>query len=278
VTKTLLAVYAHPDDEAFGSGATLAYYAGNGTQVALVCATNGDVGEIADPSLATPESLGRVRQDELRCAAGSLGVHDLTFLDYRDSGMAGTLENADPRAFVNAPAEEVVERLVGIIRRLRPQVVVTFDPDGVYGHPDHIAVHRHTVSAFHAAGDPERYAERGQPWQPDRLFYAVTPRTYWHQMLEHMKAAGEDVSQWERDAESEWGWPDDQVDVIMSLPDTVDAKLMALSCHATQFGPDNLFRRLPEETMRELLSQEYFALAWPGDRSRLSDLFDGLPQ
>ncbi|MCB0240613.1 MAG: PIG-L family deacetylase, partial [Anaerolineae bacterium] len=107
----------------------------------------------------TPETLWRVRQDELRCAADNLGVHDLIFLNYRDSGMAGTEQNADPRAYINAPAEEVVRRLVGIIREQRPQVVITFDPSGAYGHPDHIAIHNHTVAAFHAAGDSAQFPD-----------------------------------------------------------------------------------------------------------------------
>jgi N-acetyl-1-D-myo-inositol-2-amino-2-deoxy-alpha-D-glucopyranoside deacetylase len=276
MTHSLFAVFAHPDDEAFATGATLAHYAAHGTQATLVCTTNGDVGEIADPALATPDTLWQVRQDELRCASGLLGVHDLVFLNYRDSGMAGTPENDDPRAFANAPAEEVVGRLVGLIRRRQPQVVVTFDPSGGYGHPDHLAAHRHTVAAFHAAGDPAQYPAAGQPWPPARLFYAVTPRSFWQQMVEQMKAAGEDVSGWERDPEEAWGWPDEQVTVALTLPDTVEAKLAALACHATQFGPDNPFRKLPEQTVRELMSHEYFALAWPEPTGRLADLFEGL--
>ncbi|HRX04523.1 MAG TPA: PIG-L family deacetylase, partial [Anaerolineae bacterium] len=99
MNRSVLALFAHPDDEAFGTGATLAHYARSGAQVSLVCATNGDVGEIAEGVDATPETLWRVRQDELRCAADNLGVHDLVFLNYRDSGMAGTEQNADPRAY-----------------------------------------------------------------------------------------------------------------------------------------------------------------------------------
>ena len=121
MNQSLLAVYAHPDDEAFGSGGTIARYAAEGFCTYLVCATRGEVGEISDPSLATPETLGAVREGELRCAAETMGVAELIFLDYRDSGMVGTSENEDPRAFVNAPAEAVVQQLVSILRRLRPQ-------------------------------------------------------------------------------------------------------------------------------------------------------------
>ena len=108
MTQRLLAIFAHPDDEAFGTGGTLACYAATGAEVTLVCATRGEVGEIADPSYATRETLGQVREGELRCAAETVGVREVIFLGYRDSGMAGTAENRDPRAFVNAPAEEVV--------------------------------------------------------------------------------------------------------------------------------------------------------------------------
>ncbi|MCK4977255.1 MAG: PIG-L family deacetylase, partial [Anaerolineales bacterium] len=118
----LLAVFAHPDDEAFGTGGTIACYATSGVDVVLVCATRGEAGEISDPIFATPETLGQVREEELRCAADTMGVKDLIFLDYRDSGMAGTPENDDPRAFINAPADAVISTLVGIIRRVQPQI------------------------------------------------------------------------------------------------------------------------------------------------------------
>jgi LmbE family N-acetylglucosaminyl deacetylase len=183
MTQTLLALYAHPDDEAFGMGGTLAHYAADGADVTLVCATRGEVGEIAEGVDATPETLGQVREAELRCAADTVGVRQLIFLDYRDSGMAGTPENADPRAFVNAPAEEVVPRLVGIIRRVRPQVVVTFEPNGGYGHPDHITIHCHTVTAFHAAADANLYPNQGPAWQAERLFYSAIPRSFFRSAL-----------------------------------------------------------------------------------------------
>ncbi|HJO83917.1 MAG TPA: PIG-L deacetylase family protein [SAR202 cluster bacterium] len=127
--RTLLAVFAHPDDEAFGSGGMLALNAAKGHCVALVTATRGEVGEISDTALATPENLGQVREGELRAAADALGVEDLTILGYRDSGMDGTDDNANPTALANADENEVVGSLVEIIRRLRPDAVVTFDPN-----------------------------------------------------------------------------------------------------------------------------------------------------
>jgi N-acetyl-1-D-myo-inositol-2-amino-2-deoxy-alpha-D-glucopyranoside deacetylase len=273
--NTLLAMFAHPDDEGLGTGGTLAHYATTGIHVALVCATRGEVGEIADRDLATPETLGQVRETELRCAAQTLGVAEVIFLGYRDSGMAGTPENDDPRAFINAPAEEAVARLVGVIRRLRPQVVITFEPNGGYGHPDHMAIHRHAVAAFHAAADPARYPDQGPAWQPARLFYTAIPRSFFLEMRDRLNAMGVDTSQFARFEEDGAGWPDDQVHVALDVRDSVEAKWTALNCHRTQFGPDNLFRRLPHNTMKEMMSREYFALAWPEPEPglRLPDLF-----
>jgi N-acetyl-1-D-myo-inositol-2-amino-2-deoxy-alpha-D-glucopyranoside deacetylase len=276
----LLANFAHPDDESFTIGGCVARYAAEGVKTALVCATRGEVGEISDPSLATPETLAEVREAELRCACRAMGIESLIFLGYRDSGMAGTPENEDPRAFTNIPAGEVVPRLVGIIRRWRPQVVITFDPEGGYGHPDHIAIHKHTVAAFHVAADPTRYPEQGAAWQPARLFYAVLPQSFFREMRAQMIAAGLDTSDFDRFTEErgEPGLPDDQVDVTMDVTRMVEAKWAALQCHQTQLGPDDPFRQLPEAVVRRLMSREYFVQAWP-ERDGVEpddDLFAGL--
>lgn len=279
MAHSLLACFAHPDDEAFGTGGTLARYAAEGTEVSLVCATRGEAGEISNPDLATRENLGEVREDELRCAAESMGVRELIFLDYRDSGMVGTPENDDPRAFMLASAEEVVRQLVGIMRRLRPQAVVTFEPTGGYGHPDHIAIHRHTVAAFQAAADPTRYPELGPGWQAERLFYNAIPRSFFMEVRAELSALGEDLSEFDLFNEADAGWPDDQVNVVIDVSATVDAKWAALHCHRTQFGPENLFRRLPEGRVKRLMSREYFALAWPEPPPdfRMESLFSELP-
>ena len=261
---SLLAVFAHPDDEAFGSGGTLARYASEGVTTTLVCSTRGEVGEIAEGTGATPETLGTVREDELRCAAETMGVHELIFLGYRDSGMAGTADNDNPQAFMNAPAEQVVRQLVAIMRRVRPEVVVTFEPNGGYGHPDHIAIHKHTVAAFQAAADPTRHPDLGAPWQAARLYYTAIPRSFFRRMVDEMKALGMDASEFgwlEEDGGR--GWPDENITAVVNVSDTVDAKWTALNCHRTQFGPGNLFRRLPDATVRDMMSQEFFSQAWP---------------
>lgn len=261
---SLLAVFAHPDDEAFGTGGTLARYASEGVATTLVCATRGEAGEIAEGTGATPETLGEVREHELRCAAETVGVREVIFLGYRDSGMAGTPENQHPGAFVNAPAEQVVRQLVEIIRRVKPEVVVTFEPNGGYGHPDHIAIHKHTAAAFHEAADPEMCPELGAAWQAARFFYTAIPRSFFLRMVDEMKALGLDESEYGwLEEEGGRGWPDENITAVLDVSDSVEAKWTALNCHRTQFGPGNLFRRLPEDTVKQMMSSETFSQAWP---------------
>jgi LmbE family N-acetylglucosaminyl deacetylase len=257
----------------------MAMYAARGVDVSLICATRGEVGEISDPALATPETLGQVREGELRCACDTLGVNEPIFLGYRDSGMAGTDDNNNPDAFTNAPAEAVVPRLVGFIRRLRPQVVITFDPSGGYGHPDHIAIHQRTVAAFHAAGDAAQYPEQGEPWQPGRLLYAVLPKSLFTRMHDLMVAAGMDTSDWDRFAEEgDIGYPDEDIQFVVDVNGTVEAKWSALHCHRTQFGEDNNFRQVSEADNKRMMSHEYFVQAWPEPAPGLllDDVFAGL--
>lgn len=272
---SLLALFAHPDDEAFGVGGALACYSAQGAHVTLVCATRGEVGDISDAALATPETLGEVREGELRCAARALGVHELIFLDHRDSGMAGTPPNQDPRAFARQPAEVVVPTLVGILRRARPQVVITFDPTGGYGHPDHIAIHTHTVEAFHAAGDATRYPNQGDAWQPERLLYSVIPRSTLRAWRDEMAARGEDTSQFDSPEGQAMGWPDEEVHLYLDVIDYIPNKWAAFQCHATQFGDDSFFDGMPDDQRQLALGREAFVQAWPplepGDR--LTDLF-----
>lgn len=267
---TLLAIFAHPDDEAFGTGGTLSYYATSGYRVVLACATRGEAGEIAHPSLATPESLGDVREAELRCSAHTMGFDEVLFLDYCDSGMDGTDMNKDRTAYINAPDEEVVRKLVEIIRDVKPDVVLTFEPYGIYGHPDHMAIHRHAVAAFHAAADAKQFPAASSSWQSSRLFYTAVPRSFFESMAKLLD---------EPEAFKDFkGWPDDQIHVQMDISQHIQAKWDALLCHATQFGEDNGFRKVSREEAWKILSHETFALDWPEPNpgEKLKDLFEGL--
>lgn len=278
-TKRLLGCFAHPDDEILGPGGTLAHYAANETAVELICTTRGEAGEISDPALATPETLAAVREQEMRCSAATLGVQHVTFLGWRDSGMDGSADNQHPNAYMNAPAEEVIPQIVAVIRRFCPQVVMTFEPWGGYGHPDHIAINQHTHAAVAAAADPDYRPDLGKAWQIERLFYELLPVRHFETMKEVMENREMDVSWFENlQSRKENGWPDDKVNCIMDVGHTVDAKWAAFNCHRTQFGNDNLFRRLPPEEMKMILKQEFFALIKPEPDSEiwLADLFDGL--
>jgi LmbE family N-acetylglucosaminyl deacetylase len=261
--RSMLVVFAHPDDEAFGTGGTLAKYASAGVRTTLICATRGEVGEISDPELATPDTLSSVREQELLCSAETLGIEEVIFLGYRDSGMIGTPDNEHPDAFMQANEEEVIAGLVGIMRRVKPQIVLTFEPNGGYGHPDHIAIHNHTVSAFHKAAQEDYGVELGEAWRADRLIFTAIPKSFFVEMRSRLRALGEDTSDLDRFDETGIVWSDDQVDVEVDVSDVVDRKWSALQCHQTQFGPDNLFRRLPDEDAKALMSREYFAIAWP---------------
>lgn len=176
----LLVALAHPDDETFGLAGTIIHYAMRGVAVYYICATRGEAGHVDPGLLEGYTSLAELRTQELMCAAQHLGLSGLHLLDYRDSGMENAPENQHPGSLFQAPLEEVVERIVPLIRQIRPQVVITFDPTGGYFHPDHVKMHEATTLAFHAAGDPERFAEHltdgVQVYSPQKLYYTAFPQ------------------------------------------------------------------------------------------------------
>ncbi len=258
-TKRLLGVYAHPDDEGGVSGALL-HYKTLGVEPGLVVATRGEVGEISDPALATPENLGQVREGEMRAAAEVLGVEHLWFLDYRDSGMAGTPDNQDPRAFMQASAAEVVGKLVAIIRSFRPQVMVTFDETGAYGHPDHIAIYRYTTSAFYAAADGVQYPELGPAHMVSKLYYSAFPRSFARQIGEWMQGSNYQGFLSDLDPEK-FGVPDELISVRLNVEPYLETKNRSWSMHRTQINPNDPLSQLPQEITRKWRAHEYFQLA-----------------
>ncbi|HEX2180274.1 MAG TPA: PIG-L family deacetylase [Actinomycetota bacterium] len=278
MARSILACFAHPDDESFSIGGTLAHYASRGDDITLVCATRGEAGEISDPALASPENLGEVREQELRCAAAALGIGRVEILGYRDSGMEGTDDNNDPRAYVMADRDQVIARLVGHIRSLQPEVVITFDPDGAYGHPDHIAIHHHTVAAVAAARDETRFPEAGPVWTPRRLFFTAISKKRFGEMRSRLAAMGIDTSAFDRPDMPIVGQEEDEIDVTMDVGAHVAAKRKALECHATQFGPDNFMTQLAGDVADDLMSLESFTLWWgtPMPEDQDGDLFAGL--
>jgi LmbE family N-acetylglucosaminyl deacetylase len=189
--KVLLAVLAHPDDESFGMGGTLAYYARQGVSVYLICATRGEVGDVDPRFLEGFHSIAERRESELRCAAGILGLAGVIFLDYRDSGMPGSPDNSHPQALAAAPLEQVAAKIASHIRQLQPQVVLTFDPIGGYKHPDHIAIQRATLQAFQLAGD-QTYIDDLPPYRPQKLYYHVIPKGFLKMAVRLLRIFGRD--------------------------------------------------------------------------------------
>ena len=173
----LLCVHAHPDDEASKGAPTVARYHAEGVRTVLVCCTGGEEGDILNPAMDTPEvraDIGRIRMAELKAATDIIGYDETVLLGYRDSGMPDSEANARPDSFAQAPLDEAVGRLVAVIRRERPQVIVTYgDDQSEYPHPDHLRVHEISVLAFDAAGDPDRFPEAGPPYAPAKLYYSV---------------------------------------------------------------------------------------------------------
>lgn len=277
---TLLAVLAHPDDESFGMGGTLALYAKRGVAVHLVCATRGEVGEVEPEKLEGYDSLAELRESELRCAASKLGLGGVHFLDYRDSGMTGSEHNGHPRALVNVPVDEVAGKVVAYIRRLRPQVVLTFDPIGGYRHPDHVAMHKATVKAFHAAGDPEEYPGDLPPYQPEKLYYHTMPRQVMRWAVRLMPLFGMDPHHWGLNEDIDLAsivHEDFPVHARVDYSEVQDRKAEASECHASQGGVN--FARGPLRwAFRLAAGTDSFMRAYPPPEEGLleRDLFAGL--
>ncbi len=280
--RCLLVVVAHPDDETFGCGGLLARYSSEGVRVVLVCATRGEAGEISDPSLATSENLGQVREQELREAARTLGVADLCLLGYRDSGMSGSPSNQHPEALYRADQDQVTGQIVEIIRRVRPQVLVTFDPKGGYGHPDHIAVHKAARDAFVSAGDPSRYLELSanglQPHSPSRLYYFVFPRSAVYAFQAAIREEGIQSDLADIDPET-MGTPDDEITTIIDVAMHKAAKEQAARHHRTQTLGKDPFNWIPEPLRSSFLSTEHLVRAEPpfvSGEPKEKDIFCGI--
>ncbi len=278
----LLACFAHPDDEAFPVGGALAFHAARGVAIRLVTTTSGEEGEIRQVGAATRETLGAIRRVELSCAVRALGLAELEVLSYRDSGMAGSPANKHPQAFIIAPAEVVVELLVGEIRRYRPQVVLTFEPGGLYGHPDHIAICNHTTEAFRRASDetafPHQLVHGVTPHAPDRLFYSARPKGFRMEWALALRGAGIDTPL-PSPERAEEGTPPEAIHLEMQLDRQLETKMACILCHRTQVAPDWPYHRVSREVALTVLGREYYIRAFPevstGEKVP-ADFFEGL--
>jgi LmbE family N-acetylglucosaminyl deacetylase len=281
--RSLVFFGAHPDDESFGPGSTLAQYASAGASVYYVCSTGGEAGTVAPVFLKRYASIAELRGAEMECAARALGLAEVIYLGYRDSGMRGTESNKHPGAMAVAPLEEVTGRVVRILRRIRPDVVITHDAGGGYGHPDHVATHNATVRAFSAAGNPELYPDAGPAFQPRKLYFAVRPRGIMKLMIRLMPLFGQNPRRFGRNKDIDLtrmigvDYPVHAV-IRLSKP-AVAMRNKAAACHASQGGgrpPQGPFRVL-RMIERVRGPRDYFMRASPPHRRRKEkDLFEGL--
>ncbi len=261
----LLAILAHPDDECLGNGGTLARYAAEGIGVSLVCATRGERGRYFDPALPRPsdDEVGRVREGELRAAAQILGVRDVAFLDYTD----GSLDKADPR--------EAIGRIVAHIRRVRPQVVVTFDPFGAYGHPDHVAICQLTTAACALAASAG-HDDGKPPHHVDKLYYKSETPAVWEVYQKAFKRLISTVDGVERSAVA---WPDWSVSALLDTRAHAATVWRAIQCHQTQIAIYAGLRDLSDADHERLWGEQHYYRAYStvnGGRRVEADLFEGL--
>ena len=278
---TMLVCLAHPDDETFGMGGTLALYARRGVQVHLVCATRGDVGEVDQELLQGFNSIAERRESELRCAAGILGLAGVYFLGYRDSGMPGSPDNQHPNALAAQPIDEVAAKLVHYVRLLKPQVMITFDPIGGYKHPDHIAINRATVRAFELASDPRSISDL-PPYQAQKLYFHTMPKDLIRWTVRLAPLFGMDPHHFGRNRDidmaavvAEGNFPTHARINCRCVRDVWDE---AAACHYSQLG-GMAGRRGPMTLLqRYLRNKETFMRAYPQTKSGLheTDLFEGV--
>lgn len=276
---SILTVHAHPDDESSKGPGTIRRYSDAGIRTTLVCCTGGEAGDILNPAMDRPEvveNLEQVRRDELAMAAKVIGYGEVVYLGYRDSGMPDSEWNAHPEAFANADMDEAVGRLVEIIRRVRPQVIVTYPEDqSRYPHPDHLQVTAITLPAWEAAGDPDAYPELGEPWTPSKLYCTVWSRS--RMVLVHEKFGELGM---ESPFDEKWfDRPDEDHLITASIPVDNRIRRDALLSHATQVDPASPFWfGLPDEVQDGIHPFEDYRLM----RSRVEseapedDLFAGV--
>jgi LmbE family N-acetylglucosaminyl deacetylase len=270
----LLAVLAHPDDESLGVGGTLAKYASEGVEVFLVTATRGDGGRYrgrrpGDPQHPGPAALADIREAELRAAAAVLGVRDICLLDFHD----GHLDAADPR--------EAVAAIVRQVRRIRPEVVVTFGPDGAYGHPDHVAISQFTTAAMVAAADPGFVVHGGageHPHAVSKLYYLAWPTSTWAAYQAAIGTLTSTVDGVERHATP---WPDWAITTVIDTRRVWSAVSQAVSCHDSQVAAYERLKDLSPEHHEALWGRQSFYRAFStvnGGRACEEDLFEGIPR
>jgi N-acetyl-1-D-myo-inositol-2-amino-2-deoxy-alpha-D-glucopyranoside deacetylase len=282
----ILFVHAHPDDETIGTGATMAHYAAAGVPVTLVTCTLGEEGEIHVPELAllapdAADQLGGYRIAELAAACAALGVSDHRFLGgagrYRDSGMMGTAANDHPRCFWRADLDEAADLLLAVIREVRPRILVTYDPNGFYGHPDHIQAHRVAMRAAQLAA--------AEGIGPAKIYWTAVPKSALAATMAHFAAAPDNPFAGVTSVEElPFGSPDEEIAARIDAPAARAAKAAAIRAHATQIPPDSWLHSLAGSVDADFLGVEHYLLAagprgpGTGPHHWEDDLFAGLTE
>ncbi len=241
---TILAIFAHPDDE-IGVGSTLAYYSDQGVRTVLLCATRGEVATIFCDDCATRENLAEVRTGELECACAHIGIQELRWLDWPDGGVK------------NQPRGEAIGQIVRQIRNIRPHVILTHPEHGLYPHPDHLAIWDMVREAFRAAADEEEYPDAGPVWAPARLLTRALPQSIFE------KSPG--LSEFRVELNGEllpfYATPDDEIDVVMHVEPWMERRMAAWACHRSQHNPKGFSATMPDGVRRETAANEHYLLA-----------------
>ncbi|MFK0262265.1 N-acetyl-1-D-myo-inositol-2-amino-2-deoxy-alpha-D-glucopyranoside deacetylase [Streptomyces angustmyceticus] len=288
-SRRLLLVHAHPDDESINNGVTMARYAAEGARVTLVTCTRGEEGEVIPPELAhlapdRDDTLGEYRVGELAAAMAALGVTDHRFLGgpgrYRDSGMMGAPQNERPDAFWQAPLDEAAGHLVAVIREVRPQVLVTYDPDGGYGHPDHIQAHRVAMRGAELAARADFRPELGGAHAIAKIYWNCNPRSVVEEGFARLRAAGHRFPGIATADDVPGVVPDSEVTASLTGERAhTAAKTAAMRAHYTQIAVDGPFFALSNDLGQPLFGTEHYRLVHgaPGaaDGAREDDLFAG---
>ncbi|GAA2725883.1 MULTISPECIES: N-acetyl-1-D-myo-inositol-2-amino-2-deoxy-alpha-D-glucopyranoside deacetylase [Streptomyces] len=290
--RRLLLVHAHPDDESINNGATMAMYAAEGAHVTLVTCTLGEEGEVIPPELAhltadRDDTLGTHRAQELAAAMRELGVTDHRLLGgpghYRDSGMTGAPQNDDPRSFWQADTDEAATSLVEVIRQVRPQVLVTYDADGGYGHPDHIKANRVAMRAAELAAEPVFRRDLGDPHEIAKIYWNCVPASAVDAGFARLRAQADEHPAFTGIAaptDVPGVVPDDEVTAVLDTAPHGDRKAAAMRAHATQVVVDGDFFALSNGLGQPLFTTEYYRLVHgtPGGPLPENDLFAGVTQ
>jgi mycothiol S-conjugate amidase len=281
MSRTILSLHAHPDDESSKGAATVAKLVDQGVRAVLVTATGGEAGEVLNPAMDRPDVVSRlaqVRADELRLAADIIGYDEVEMLGYRDSGMPDSPDNARPEAFRNQDIERVLERVVGIVRRERPSVVLGYDAHDFYPHPDHLRIHDLTVQIAAAAADERRFPQAGEPFQISKVYAPIFTSARIRALHEAML---------ERTGESPFaGWLDrldsysdpERRTTRVDVTGYIDRGRAALRAHKTQVDPDGFWFKVPTDVVEAVYPWEDFELMHTEllSDAEESDLFDGV--